>query len=83
MRLNAANITVSGTVGGGAIKAALQSPPTKSEKASPELVGAALQLLGYSRDDLDPRIPPALAHGGADHLVLALKTRESFGRYGL
>jgi PhzF family phenazine biosynthesis protein len=36
-------------------------------------------------DDLDPALPPALAHGGADHLVLGLKTREALAamRYDL
>lgn len=77
LRLNAANITVSGKVDGDVIKAALQSPPTKSALAPPALVGGALQLFGYTHDDLDPRLPPAIAHGGADHLILALKTREA------
>jgi PhzF family phenazine biosynthesis protein len=36
-----------------------------------------LELFGYSLDDLDPLIPPARAHGGADHLVFCLKTREA------
>lgn len=77
LRLNAAGVIVSGEVGDGILKVALQSPATKNERASPELVDAALRLLSYSLDDLDPRIPPALAHGGADHLVVALKTREA------
>lgn len=40
-----------------------------------ERVHAALALFGYTRADLDPRIAPALTHGGADHLVLALSSR--------
>ena len=39
-----------------------------------------LQLLGYSIDDLDLNIPPAKIHGGADHVVLALKTRNALAR---
>jgi PhzF family phenazine biosynthesis protein len=57
------------------VQAALQSPPTHSAPAPLLLVDAALALFGYTRDDLDPRIPPALAHAGADHLVLALRSR--------
>jgi PhzF family phenazine biosynthesis protein len=38
-------------------------------------VARALALFGYRHEDLDPRIPPALAHGGAPHLVLALRSR--------
>ncbi|TGS51897.1 PhzF family phenazine biosynthesis protein, partial [Mesorhizobium sp. M1D.F.Ca.ET.183.01.1.1] len=44
--------------------------------APPELVAEMLALFGYQAGDLDPAIPPALIHGGADHFVLALKSRE-------
>jgi PhzF family phenazine biosynthesis protein len=76
LTLNGAAITVEGRAAGDRVEAALQSPPTRSAPAPDALVDAALALFGYRRDDLDPRIPPALAHGGADHLVLALKSRE-------
>ena len=75
LTLNAASITVEGRVDGERVQAALQSPPTWSRPADTGLVDAALALFGYTRADLDPRIPPALAHGGADHLVLALSNR--------
>ncbi|MDR3673558.1 MAG: PhzF family phenazine biosynthesis protein [Holophaga sp.] len=75
LKLNGADITVEGRRDGTAIAAALQSPPTRSVPADRQLVREALDLLGYREADLDPRIPPALAHGGADHLVLGLKTR--------
>ena len=83
LQLNAAAITVEGRsegegeggAGRGRMFAALQSPPTHSRPAPQALVDQALALFGYSRADLDPRIPPALAHGGADHLVLALDSR--------
>ncbi len=77
LTLNQACITVECNRDGGAITAALQSPPTRSTPAPAELVSAILALFGYTHDDLDPRIPPALAHGGANHLVLGLKTREA------
>ena len=79
LALNDARITVEGRRGGSAaaplVSAALQSPPTRSRPASREVVAGALALFGYRQEDLDPRIPPALAHGGADHLVLALRSR--------
>lgn len=59
----------------GLVSAALQSPPTRSKPALQHVVERALALFGYRQQDLDPRIPPALAHGGADHLVLALRSR--------
>ena len=75
LTLNHAEITVEGRSSGTTISAALQSPPTRSQSAPPELVAEVLALFGYKPDDLDPRLPPALVHGGADHLALALKAR--------
>lgn len=77
LALNHAQITVEGRREGPTVAVALQSPPTRSQPAPTPLVDAALALFGYVLGDLDPRIPPALAHGGADHLVLALKTRSA------
>jgi PhzF family phenazine biosynthesis protein len=76
LALNAADITVEGRREGEQVAAALQSPPTRSSPAPAKVVDEALALFGYTPTDLDPRIPPALAHAGADHLVLALASRE-------
>ncbi len=76
LTLNAADITVEGRRDGKTIAAALQSPPTRSAPADTVLISNALELFGYTRDDLDSRIPPAIAEAGAIHLVLALATRE-------
>jgi PhzF family phenazine biosynthesis protein len=76
LALNQAAITVEGKRENGLTSAALQSPPTRSAPADPQLVAAALELFGYAVGDLDPRIPPGLAHAGNDHLVLALASRE-------
>jgi len=75
--LNEAEITVEGSRDGDTLSAALQSPPTHSEPMSTGLLNEVLSLFGYSADDLNPEIPPARAHGGADHLVIALKSREA------
>ncbi len=80
LALNAATISVEGRADGDRVAASLQSPPTRSGPAPAALVDAALDLFGYSRADLDERIPPALAHGGADHLVLALNSRAALAR---
>lgn len=77
LKLNEAEITVEGRREGELFSAALQSPPTRSAPAPAELVEAALGLFGYTAADLDPRIPPAIIHGGADHLILALGSREA------
>jgi len=71
LTLNDAAITVEGR--GNA--AALQSPATRSEPLSRTQLDDVLALFGYADADLDPRIPPARIHGGADHLVLVLKSR--------
>lgn len=85
LQLNHAWITVEGRTAGGRTEAALQSPRTWSRAADPALVREALALFGWTEADLDARIPPAVAHGGADHLILALKSRERLAemRYDL
>lgn len=76
LTLNDADITVEGQQDGGRMAAALQSPPTRSNAADPDLVAAAMSLFRLTPDDLDPRIPPAVAEAGATHLVLALADRK-------
>ncbi|MBC7280240.1 PhzF family phenazine biosynthesis protein [Hoeflea sp.] len=76
LRLAAAEITVEAEAAASGYRAALQSPPTRSAPARSDLVDQALALLGYSKNQLDPALPPAEIHAGADHLVLALKQRS-------
>jgi PhzF family phenazine biosynthesis protein len=77
LTLNQAKITVEGRRNGNVIAATLQSPPTRSAFASPELVSAALELFGYTSADLNANLPPAHAHGGANHLILGLNSRKA------
>lgn len=77
LSLSQAEITVEGRRQGDLVQAALQSPPTRSGPVPAMLLADALALFGLSAADLDPRIPPALIHGGADHLVLALRSRAA------
>lgn len=80
LHLNDASITVEGKREDQTISAALQSPPTKSRPAGADLVADALVLFGYTTDDLDSRIPPAIAEAGATHLVLALNNRDALAQ---
>ena len=80
LELNNTAITVEGYRDGERFAAILQSPPTWSRPADPALVSEALALFGFAQDDLDPRIPPAIAHGGATHLVLAFRERDHLTR---
>lgn len=77
LQLNETAITVEGFVDGDSYSAALQSPLTKSAPADSAMVTEALALFGYSHEDLDTNIPPALANGGANHLVIGLHSRQA------
>ena len=72
-----AQITVEGRRDGDLVQAALQSPPTRSGPLPDGLLDRLLTLFGLAPADLDPRIPPALIHGGASHAVLALRSRAA------
>jgi PhzF family phenazine biosynthesis protein len=52
-------------------RATLTSIETWVHEADPWLLAGALELLGWDRDDLDPRLPPAVAFAGVRHLILA------------
>ena len=39
-------------------------------------MSAALELFGFSADQIDSNLPPAFANAGANHLILGLKTRQ-------
>ena len=80
LNLNDAVISVAGRVDGTTIAAALQSPPTRSAPIDPSLRDGLLELFGYASGDLDLKIPPARIHGGADHAVLALRSRDALAR---
>ncbi|RDD91561.1 PhzF family phenazine biosynthesis protein [Acidovorax sp. BoFeN1] len=75
LALSHARITVEGRGSGDLVQAALLSPPTRSGPLPAGLLDSLLALFGLAFGDLDPRIPPALIHGGADHAVLALRSR--------
>jgi PhzF family phenazine biosynthesis protein len=85
LELNNAGITVEGRSAGATLTAALQSPPTRGRPADSALIAKALTLFGLTAEALDARIPPAMAHAGADHLVLALRNRATLAamRYDL
>jgi PhzF family phenazine biosynthesis protein len=63
------------TDAGGAVRATLTSVPTRSRPARADEVEPALSALGWDSADLDPGLPPHVAFGGNDHLVLAAGSR--------
>ena len=68
LALNDAVISVEGECDDDIIRAALQSPPTRSRPAEAELLASALKLFNLGHADLDAALAPALIHAGADHL---------------
>ena len=80
LHLNHAVISVSGQRDGTTIAAALQSPPTRSAPLDGSLQDELLDLFGYATSDLDPRLLPAKIHGGADHAVIGLQSRDALAR---
>lgn len=75
LALAKADITVEAVAGPEGWRAVLASPPTRSWPCAPEVLAALLALFGLAPADLDPAFPPLIAHGGADHAVLALRER--------
>lgn len=60
----------------GAVLATLTSVATRSRPATSTELESALKTLGWASEDLDPALPPHVAFGGNDHLVLAAASRE-------
>ena len=54
----------------------LRSLPTRNTPAPESLIEEALSLFGYSGNFLDPNLPPTFMSAGAEHLLLALDSRE-------
>ncbi len=74
---NGGAVPVETAITDGVVSATLTSLPPRVEAAPDELVTRALVALRWTRADLDPRFPPAVAFAGARHLVLATRTLET------
>lgn len=75
--LNNGDISVEGEIQQSLAAASLQSPPTRSEPVPEALLAEALALFGWHESDLDTRLPPAMAYGGASHLILPVRHRAT------
>jgi PhzF family phenazine biosynthesis protein len=65
-----------GTGADGPPHATLTSVPTRSRPAGDVEIEPTLKALRWARSDLDPALPPHIAFGGNDHLVIAARTRD-------
>ena len=63
--------------GAGTILATLTSVPTHTREASADEVALALEALRWTSDDLDTRYPVHVAYAGEDHLIVAVKDRQT------
>lgn len=59
------------------VTASLTSVPTHSRAAEPDELRRALAAFGWTQADLDPRYPPQVAFAGNEHLILALRERDT------
>jgi PhzF family phenazine biosynthesis protein len=59
------------------VMATLHSPRTRSEALADYTLVKALALFGYATNDLDPELPAARIHAGADHLIVGLRSRQA------
>jgi PhzF family phenazine biosynthesis protein len=63
--------------GAGTIMATLTSVPTHTREASPEEIELALESLRWTYDDLDTRYPVHVAYAGENHLIVAVRDRQT------
>jgi PhzF family phenazine biosynthesis protein len=64
----------------GLVRATLTSVATWVREPEPALIVAALELLGWRADELDPALPPAVGFAGAKHLIVAAGERQRLER---
>ncbi|MEM1078140.1 MAG: PhzF family phenazine biosynthesis protein [Pseudomonadota bacterium] len=76
LTLNDATITVEAARGSEGMMATLSSPATRSRPLNGAERRDVMDLFALTEEDLDPRLPPAHIHGGADHAVLPLRNRS-------
>ncbi|WP_298914173.1 PhzF family phenazine biosynthesis protein [uncultured Roseobacter sp.] len=82
LTLNNASISVDAASEGGGILATLTSPPTRSQAIGDDELQDVMFLFNLTNADLDSRLAPARIHGGADHIVMPLKSRAKLADMG-
>lgn len=61
----------------GQLRATLTSVPPRVRDAEPDLLAGALAALGWTPEELDPALPPAVGYAGAYHLILAVASYDT------
>src|SRR5690349_344088 len=66
--------------GDGRLQATLTSVEPWVRELPADLLDRLLELLGWRRDELDPSLPPALAHAGVRHPIIAVAQLATLAR---
>jgi PhzF family phenazine biosynthesis protein len=61
----------------GNLRATLTSVRPRVRDAEPDLMAGALAALGWTHEELDPALPPAVGYAGASHLILAAASYDT------
>jgi PhzF family phenazine biosynthesis protein len=77
LKINAGTVSTEGFPVNADWGASLRSPPTQHCSVEPNALEEAMLAFGLHVHQLDPSIPPARIHAGADHLLLALRNRQT------
>ncbi|MDE1996817.1 MAG: PhzF family phenazine biosynthesis protein [Rhizobiaceae bacterium] len=75
LRLNDGEVSVYGK-GQPTLSASLEAPISSNRSPEGQYLEQCLALFSYSEADLDTRITPAIINAGANHLLIALNSRE-------
>jgi PhzF family phenazine biosynthesis protein len=76
LRTMSGEVPVTVSTADGRPVATLTSVEPAVRDADPADLEEALAALGWTREDLDPALPPRIGYAGAHHLILAARTRE-------
>lgn len=77
LSINNADIHVSTTQTPEGVRATLLSPPTRSQALSAREREDVLALFGLHADDVSDDLAAARIHGGADHIVIPVRDRQT------
>jgi len=77
LHTQAGPVTVETRVEDGSLVGTLTSPPASTRPLDPAVLVETLAALRWTREDLDPRYPVHVAFAGNQHLMLAVRTRQT------
>jgi PhzF family phenazine biosynthesis protein len=79
LRINGGEVTVEGRAER-ELSATFSSLPASHTTLDLDYLQECLRLFGFAEQDLDVDLPPALINAGSNHVLLALKSRQTLAR---